>query len=221
MGKNTVIYGDVRFGRNVLIEDNVVIGHPSPAELAGCLDDLDRYESVEELYRKRSQAPVIIGDNAIIRSGTVIYSGVTIGDNFDCAHNVLIREKCHFGDAVYVKIGTQIFSRCTIGRNCRLAGLIGDNSTIEDDVSSYGLLVHKYAKQYTLDMRNKPVGAPTLHKGCIVARAAVIIGDVHIGEQAYIAASTVVNFDVPPGALITGILGAAKERKALRLVKDI
>jgi len=27
-GKNTVIYGDVRFGANVILEDTVVIGHP-------------------------------------------------------------------------------------------------------------------------------------------------------------------------------------------------
>jgi acetyltransferase-like isoleucine patch superfamily enzyme len=210
-GKNTTIYGNVQFGKNVLLEDNVVIGHPSPAELAGCLDELENYESVEQLYNARSQAPVVIGDNAMIRSGTIIYSGVTIGNNFDCAHGVIIREDCHIGDFVYIKVGTQMLSRCVVGSYCRLAGLIGDNSTIEDHVSSYGLLVHRYARQYTPDMRNDL--GPTLHHGCIVGRGAILIGDIHVGENAIVGAATVINFDVPAGSLTVGVKGRIKESK--------
>jgi len=211
-GKNTIVYGNVLFGKSVILENNVVIGHPSPQELAGCMEHLEEYSSVDHLYQSRSRQFVKIGDNVIIRSGTVIYSGVTIGNNFDCAHNVLIRETCQIGDHVYVKAYTQIFSRCTIGSHCRLAGLIGDRSTIEDNVSSYGLLVHRYVAQYTPDM-HYDIG-PTLHRGCIIGRGAVVIGDIHVGEDAYIAANTVVNFDVSPGTLVTGVVGTIKERKA-------
>src|SRR6266704_2529319 len=129
-GKNTVIYGDVRFGSHVILEDNVVIGHPSAAELQGCLSDLQDYASVEQLYASKSKDPVTIGDNAIIRSGTVIYSGVTIGSHFDCSHNVVIRENCTIGDFVYVKADTVIMKQVRIGSHCRLSGMIGDNSNI-------------------------------------------------------------------------------------------
>lgn len=211
-GKNTTIYGNVQFGKNVLIEDNVVIGHPSPAELAGWQQDQENYTSLEELYNARSKAPVIIGDNSIIRSGSVIYSGVVIGDRFDCSHAVTIRESCCIGHHVYVKTSTTIHSRCIIGNNCRLAGSIADRSTIEDNVSTFGTLTHRYARQYTPDMHNDL--GPTLHQGCIVGRGAVIIGDVHIGTGAIIAANSTVNFNVPPQSLVVGTLGTAKERKA-------
>ena len=40
----------------------------------------------------------IIGDNAIIRSNTVIYRGVEIGDDFETGHNVVIREGTKIGN---------------------------------------------------------------------------------------------------------------------------
>lgn len=42
-------------------------------------------------YRRLSKYP-IIGINPIIRSNSVIYNDVEIGDNFKTGHNVLIRE---------------------------------------------------------------------------------------------------------------------------------
>ncbi len=210
-GKNTVIYGDVRFGSNVILEDNVVIGHPSAAELQECLSDLQDYASVEQLYASKSKGPVTIGDNAIIRSGTVIYSGVTIGSHFDCSHHVLIRENCTIGDFVYIKAGTVIMKQVRIGNHCRLAGVIGDNSSIADSVSSFGFLSHRYARHYIPEM-SKDLG-PTLHEGCIVGRGAVLIGDVHVYEQAVVGANTLVNFDIPAGSLVVGTKGHIQERK--------
>lgn len=212
-GKNTVIYGDVRFGSNVLIEDNVVIGHPSAAELQGCLSDLHAYASVEELYHTKSRAPVVIGDNAIIRSGTVIYSGVTIGNHFDCGHSVLIREGCTIGDFVYVKSNTEIMKQVRIGNHCRLGGLICDYSIVGNYVSSLGWLTHRYGHQASpLDQ------GPILHDGCIVGREATVIGHVHIYERAIVAANALVNFDVPAGSLVTGPKGSIRPNKYATLL---
>src|SRR5579859_1940618 len=213
-GKNTAIYGNVRFGAHVILEDNVVIGHPSAAELHECLSDLQGYASVEQLYASKSKDPVTIGDNVIIRSGTVIYSGVTIGSHFDCSHNVLIRENCTIGDFVYIKAGTVIMKQVRIGNHCRLAGVIGDNSSIADRVSSFGFLSHRYARHYIPEM-SKDLG-PTLHEGCIVGRGAVVIGNVQVYEDALIGANTVVNFDVPAGSFVVGTKGHIRERKERR-----
>ena len=69
-GKTTRLYGNVQLGEHVILEDDVVIGHPSAAELQGCFSELQNYESLEQLYQRKSQHPTIIGDNTIIRSGT-------------------------------------------------------------------------------------------------------------------------------------------------------
>ncbi len=204
-GKNTVLYGDVRCGANVLIEDNVVIGHPSAAELEGCLDKVQEYTSVEQLYMSKSNAPVTIGDNTIIRSGTVIYSGVTIGSNFDCSHNVLIREDCTIGDHVYIKSNTVMMKHVQVGSYCRLAGMIADFSVIGNHVSSFGSLTHRYGHHYSHFEQG-----PILHDGCIVGRGAIVVGRVHIYAHAIVAANALVNFDVPAGSLVTGPKGTIR-----------
>lgn len=204
-GKNTAIYGDVRFGKNVLVEDNVVIGHPSAAELQGCIHDSHAYTSVEELYHNKSKAPVVIGDNAIIRSGTVIYSGVTIGSNFDCSHHVLIREGCTIGDGVYIKSHTVLMKHIRVGNHCRLAGMIADYTVIGNHVSSFGALTHRHGHNWS---RTDP--GPILHDWCIVGREATVIGNVHIYEYAIVASNALVNFDVPAGSLVTGPKGVIR-----------
>ena len=45
---------------------------------------------------------VTIGRDAVLRSGTVIYCDVLIGDAFQTGHNVLIREKTTIGDRVAI-----------------------------------------------------------------------------------------------------------------------
>src|SRR5579859_4234305 len=165
-GKNTVVYGNTQFYSNIIIEDNVVIGHPGASELENCLLCLDKYESVEQLYSDKSKNTTTIRSDSIIRSNTVIYSGVTIGNNFDCGHNVLIRENVSIGDFVYVKSYTEIMKNVRVGSHCRLAGVIADNSIIADNVSSFGILTHRYERHYTPDMSQLP--GPIVHEGCII-----------------------------------------------------
>ncbi len=46
----------------------------------------------------------VIGNHALIRSGTVLYCGSCIGENFQTGHQVTIRENSHIGS--HVSIGT-------------------------------------------------------------------------------------------------------------------
>ena len=52
--------------------------------------------------------------------------------------------------------------------------------------------------------RGKRKGAPTLEGNCWVGTNAVIVGNVHIGEDVLIAPLTFVNFDVPAHSIVIG-----------------
>jgi serine O-acetyltransferase len=52
--------------------------------------------------------------------------------------------------------------------------------------------------------------APTLGRGVDVGAGAVILGGIHIGDQASIGANAVVLQDIPPGALAVGVPAAIK-----------
>ena len=94
----------IEYGRNTIgpgarIFEPVTIGFPSRDRI-GC-----------ENFRG-----AIIGKNALIRSGTTIYCDVEIGDDFQCGHNVLIRERTRIGSRVAVGTATIIEGDTAIGR---------------------------------------------------------------------------------------------------------
>jgi UDP-3-O-[3-hydroxymyristoyl] glucosamine N-acyltransferase len=87
MEKNNLIkiYDNVEIGKNVEIEEFCIIGKPPRGKTNG-------------------ELKTVIGDNSVIRSGTVIYAGNIIGENFNTGHNVVIREENKIG--ANVSIGT-------------------------------------------------------------------------------------------------------------------
>ena len=111
VGKNVIFYGQVNLGEDSIIQDNVIIGNSDEDE-------------------------VNIGRKALIRSGSVIYSGVKIGDNFQSGHNVLIRENTEIGDDVLIGTNSVVDSNCIIGNRVKAQTnvYITAYTTIEDDV---------------------------------------------------------------------------------------
>ena len=146
----------------------------------------------------------IIGDNAIIRSNTVIYRGVEIGDDFETGHNVVIREGTKIGNNVLVGTNTVIEGNTIIGNNVRIqsCAFIPINTRIEDDVFIGPNAVLTNDK-YPLRME-EPLEGPRIRRGASVGANAVILPGVEIGEGAFVAAGAVVTKDVPAWTLAVG-----------------
>lgn len=192
---DVTIYGQLEIGKNCVIESGVIIGHPLLS-----VHNLEKYE--EEIARiNQAQTPsVVIGDDCIIRSGTVIYAGVTIGGRFDGGHHVLIRQGTRIGSDVYVFPGTQIHAFVSVGNRCRLNGFMANRSVLQDDVSMLGNLVHKYrvAKGGIIEP------APIIKAGATVGWNAIVIGNITVHEGAVVGAGAVVLEDVPAYAMAVG-----------------
>ncbi len=210
-GRNIRIWGGSRVGDDSVIEDHCEIGHPDPitmqqarTALSGSgvltLDDLDDW----------CKLPTVVGEGSIIRSGTVIYLGVQAGENFDCGHNVVIRERCVFGRNCYLKVSTDVRRDVVVGHGATLAGSLGDRSHLGDDVTSIGHLVHEYKS----GKRGEIQGAPTLARGVFVGRGALVIGGVRLQESCYVGAGAIVARDVPPRALVLGCHGTIHEGRS-------
>jgi diadenosine tetraphosphate (Ap4A) HIT family hydrolase/acetyltransferase-like isoleucine patch superfamily enzyme len=150
---------------------------------------------------KETDKSIFVGNNAIIRSGTVMYHNTKAGCNFDCGHNVLIREGSRIGDNVYVYSGTQINRDVIIGDNCIVSGYLGNGSVVESSVKMFGDLIHKHKDRYS--SVHEP--APVIKSGAFVGWGAKVIGGVVIGENATIGAGAVVIGDVPPETTVVGV----------------
>ena len=156
--------------------------------------------------------PPEIGRESTVRSGTIIYSDVRIGDRLTTGHNVLIREKTTIGDDVVVGTNTVIDGASTIGSGVSLqTGVyVPRETTIGDDVflGPHAVLTNDpYPIRREVDL----VG-PILEDHVSVGANATLLPDVTVGEGSFVAAGAVVTDDVPPETLA---VGAPAEHRAL------
>jgi acetyltransferase-like isoleucine patch superfamily enzyme len=94
-----IIHPNVILGDNCIVEDFCVIGVP----FAGYAGE-----------------KTVIGNNAVIRTHTVIYAGNTIGDNFMTGHKANIRELNTIGDNVSIGTLSVVEHHVTIGKGVRI-----------------------------------------------------------------------------------------------------
>ncbi len=165
------------------------------------------------LKYKEGCEKVIVGDNATIRSNTIIYADVTIGDYFISGHTVMIRENTSIGNRVIVGTNTVIDGHVTIGNFVKIETnvYIPTHVTIGDNVF-IGPAVVMTNDKYPQKMRDKytPIG-PTIKDGVSIGANATILPGVIIGKGSFIAAGSIVTKDVPEYSLAVGVPAKIKD----------
>ncbi|MFQ6063266.1 MAG: acyltransferase, partial [Methanosarcinales archaeon] len=178
--KSARLYGKNKIGKNCIIMEDVIIGYP-----IGSL--LNQSESKEMDYIGAS-----LGDNAIIRSGSIIYCKVTIGDNLRTGHNILIRENTIIGNNVLIGTNVVIEGYTNIGNKVSIQSnvFIPINTIIEDNVFIGPCAVLTNDK-YPIRIK-KELKVPRLGKGASIGANSTILPNLEIGEGAIVAAGSVV-----------------------------
>ncbi|MCC7550394.1 MAG: acetyltransferase [Methanobacterium sp.] len=171
-------------------------------------DDLDRPKVHENVilgvsYKFRSKPPQI-GKNAQLRSNTVIYNDVDIGNDFQTGHGVLVREKTTIGDKVLVGTNTVIEGHSKIGSNISIQSnvYIPKNSIIEDNVF-IGPCACFTNDRYPLRVDYELKG-PIIHNGASIGANSTFLSGIEVGEGAMVAAGAIVTRDIPPHYLAIG-----------------
>jgi acetyltransferase-like isoleucine patch superfamily enzyme len=181
------IYPNVSIGKNAVIEEYVIIGVPPRG-------------------KKPGEVATVIGDNAVIRSHTVIYAGNRIGNDFQTGHHVLVREENQIGDAVSIGTATVIEHHVTMGNNVRIhsQAFIPEMSILEDGAwIGPNAVITNAAYPLSPNVKNELKGA-TLKKNAKVGANATLLPGITIGENALVGAGAVVTRDVPPGKVVAG-----------------
>ncbi|HVP96563.1 acyltransferase [Methanoregula sp.] len=180
-------YGINKTGTGLQVFEPVTLGFPS-----------------RENIGKTGFSGTTIGMDAVLRSGTIIYCDVTIGDRFQTGHNVIIREKTRIGNHVSVGTGVVIEGNTQIGDNANLQSMvyIPTNTSIGDRVfigPNAVLTNDRYPPSGTGGL----VG-PVIENGAAIGANVTILPGVRIGEGALVAAAAVVTRDVPAHMLAVG-----------------
>jgi acetyltransferase-like isoleucine patch superfamily enzyme len=207
--RNVRMLGSSRIGPGTLVADDVVIGHPAKATLADQGDFSVSQGSV-------------VGERCILRSGTVIYEDVIIGNEVQTAHHVVIREGVRIGDGCVFGSGSVVREQAVLGRNVRLMDLvvISEGAQLGNDIfigtnSSFtagryllgameasGRLSHDEVA--AVEGRNWDGPSVVVEDDVRIGANAVILAGVRLGKGCVVAAGAVVSTDVPPGSLAAG-----------------
>lgn len=188
VGPGAVINSAVAIGADSFIGPNCVIGEPT----RGYYQDAASYKP----------EPVRIGANSILRVGTIIYHGVTLGENFQTGPYAVVRENTTFG------------RNCSLGNNCDVQAdvRVGDYTRCHSNVTlgqysivgsycwfmPYVILMNDYYPPNYHDPRGAHVADFTVLGG------RVVVFPVDIGKHVVAAAQSVISRNIEDFSMIRG-----------------
>lgn len=182
-----IIYNNVEIGENVEIEDYVIIGKPPKG-------------------KKDGELKTIIGDNAVIRSHTIIYAGNKIGNNFQTGHHVTIRENNEIGNNVSIGSGTDIEYEIKIEDQVRMHSqvFIPEYSILRRGCwigPNVVLTNARYPKSVGIKKR---LNGPEIKENAKIGANTTILPAVVIGENSLIGAGAVVTNNIADNIVVAG-----------------
>jgi acetyltransferase-like isoleucine patch superfamily enzyme len=187
ISRNAIIYPNVRLGANCVVEDYAIIGAPPAGSLPGVIE-------------------TIIGDNAVIRSYTVIYAGNHIGSGFHTGNKANIRERNEIGNDVSIGALSVVEHHVTIGNGVRVHSqvFIPEYSVLEDESWLGPQVVLTNARYPRSPGAKKDLQGVRVCRAAIVGAHATILPGITIGAEALVGAGSVVVQDVAEKTVVAG-----------------
>jgi acetyltransferase-like isoleucine patch superfamily enzyme len=120
-----------------------------------------------------------------------------------------VRERCTIGPNTVIGRGTALDNDVTIGARVRIQTMayITAFSLLEDDVFVGPCAMTTNDDTMMRHDSSYELRGATMRRACRIGGGAVLIPGIEIGEEAFVAAGTVVTNDVAPRAVVMGVPG--------------
>jgi hypothetical protein len=211
VGPNVALGTGCRVGHHVVIHADTVVGNDVRIDDHAVLGKLPMRAANSATTKEQELPPLSVGDVCIVGTGVVLYRGARIDGKVLMADLCTIRENVTVGRGTIVGRGVTIENFCTVGRFCKLESecYITAYSELEDRVfvapgvaTSNDNFVGRTAERF------KHFKGVTVRKGGRIGAGTVVLPGVVVGEDALVAAGSVVTRDVAPRTIVLG--GPAK-----------
>lgn len=203
IGNGAVIRAGTVLGREVTVEDHAVLGkRPRLGALSTA--------------KKVDLAPLVVEDGAAIGVFACVYAGSRIGAGAIVGDHATVRERVTVGEKTVIGRGVCVENDTTIGRMVRVqTGAYVTAYTVLEDYVFIAPMVTMTNDNFMgrTEKRFAFLKGPTVRRGARVGGNAILLPGVVVGEDAFVAAGSVVTRDVPPRTLVMGV--------PARIVRDV
>jgi UDP-3-O-[3-hydroxymyristoyl] glucosamine N-acyltransferase len=188
MGPETLVLGDCQISERAVIDPFTIIG----------------YRGVEkEIKLHQRDLLTVVKDEAHIGAFCLIYGGAKIGNGASIDPYVRVGRNTYLGDRVAVMYGSRVHDDVVIGDDSIIAGNVSNRVKIGKRVRHHGKMAHRY---------NQPHGGwhavdePSLviEDDSVIGSGSLLVGDIRIGRNSYIAAGEIVRRNVPEFSIFYG-----------------
>ena len=199
IGNNVVIGEETYLDYGVIVRDNV---HIMKCGKIGAKCILGEY--LVDFFRNRQYGmhPLVIGENALIRSESIIYGDNVLGNNLQTGHRVTIRENSKIGN--YVRIGTL----SDIQGNCEIQDYANLHSNVHVGQKS---IIKKYAWLFPYVVLTNDPNPPsesllgvTIEEFAVVSTGSIILPGLTVGTGALSGAGAIVTKSIDGGMVAVG-----------------
>ena len=213
LGFNSVVHESARIGDNCRIGSGVVI---HPGSIIGNNVRIDDHTVIGKLPMKAALSavtseqtldPCVISDDCMIGAMTVIYRGCILRNKVMVADLASLRENVEVGEMTIVGRGVTIENKVRVGSRCKLEteayitalSEIGDGCFIAPEVTfTNDNFLGRTRERFKF---HKGV---TMKRGARIGANVTVLPGLTLGEDALVAAGSIVTRDVPARKVVLG-----------------
>jgi acetyltransferase-like isoleucine patch superfamily enzyme len=205
LGDGVTVGDGVSFGAYVVVHDGTDIGDGCTIEDHAVLGKRPRL--ARHSTARGEVASLQLGPNASVGTGAVIFAGANVGEEATLGDQTFIRERTTIGEQTVIGRGSVVDNDVHIGARVRVqTGVyLTGFSIVEDDVFVGPGAVTTNDDTMARHGSETSAHGVILRRACRIGGGAVLTPGVEIGEEAFVAAGTVVTRDVPPRVLVMGV----------------
>jgi UDP-2-acetamido-3-amino-2,3-dideoxy-glucuronate N-acetyltransferase len=196
---------DVSLGPYVVVHDGTVIGDRCSIEAHAVLGKRPRLAGHSS--SQGEVAELLLGEGVSVGSGAVVFAGASIAAQAILGDQSFVRERSSIGAGSVIGRGSVVDNDVLIGARVRVQSnvYLTAFTLVEDDVFVGPGVVTTNDDTMGRHGPGAPLLGPVLRRACRVGGGAVLTPGVEIGEEAFVAAGTVVTRDVPARAVVMGV----------------
>jgi len=197
-GQNIVL-GQSQIGDGTVLGLGVIVGYPTRSSLE---PHHAKLKGEGFAIHDEASSGARIGKECIVRSGTTVYERVSLADNCQTGHNVLLREDTTIGLGSRVGSLTILDGKVSVGQkvNIQSGAYLPPETVVEDNV----FIAPCVTVTNDLYPPSPRFSGVTLRKGSVICANALLIAGVTVGENSIVAAGAVVTRDVPSEKVVMG-----------------